>query len=244
MYVAPAAYMQAFADKPLTFPPNFATEHDRTDFFERCMRGYYAEISNMDDNIGRLLAALEENGQLESTLICYFSDHGDMMGSHGGLQKCRPEEESANIPLIARWPGVIPAGRVTNGLIGAVDFMPTLLGSLGIPIPETVQGNDFSDLLKGNTEDGDDSTIIQQDGIYYPPRPQSCFRAIRSGQWLYSVYLTRGPVQLFDLERDPFELDNLIDTPEHAGTRAKLHDQLRQRLADIGDDFLDRSTCD
>ena len=244
MYVAPPAYMEAFADKPLTLPPNFATEHDRADFFERCMRGYYAEISNMDDNTGRLLAALEENGQLESTLICYFSDHGDMMGSHGALQKCRPEEESANIPLIVRWPGIVPAGRVTDGLIGAVDFMPTLLGSLGIPIPGTVQGHDFSGLLKGNTDAGDDCTIIQQDGIYYPPRPQSCFRAIRSGQWLYSVYLTRGPVQLFDLERDPFELNDLIDIPEHTGTRIELHDKLRQRLADIGDDFLDRSVCD
>ncbi|MBT3380939.1 MAG: sulfatase [Lentisphaerae bacterium] len=239
-YVAPPTYMKAFADKPLTLPPNFAADHPRADFFEQCTRGYYAEISNMDDNIGRILAALEEAGQLDSTLIFYFSDHGDMMGSHGAMQKCRPEEESANIPLIVHWPGMVPAGRVADGLIGAVDFMPTLLGLLGVPVPDTVQGSDLSGLLTGATDIGDDATIIQQDGIFYPPRPESCFRAIRSGQWLYTVYLTRGPSQLFDLGRDPFELENLIDAPEHVDTRGRLHTQLKERLEEIGDDFLDR----
>ena len=94
-----------------------------------------------------MLATLEETGQLEHTLIMYFSDHGDFMGSHGRWQKVQPHEESANIPLLVRYPARVPAGRTTDALIGLVDFLPTLLGFLDLPIPDAVEGEDLSRVL-------------------------------------------------------------------------------------------------
>lgn len=134
--IAPEPYMAMFRDKPIAFRPNFAGDgHPKRQEFECELRGYYAQIKNLDDNVGRVLAALEATGQLDDTIVCYFSDHGDMMGSHGRKQKGRSEEESACIPLLVCWPGAIPAGQVSDALISAVDLMPTLLGLLGLPHP-------------------------------------------------------------------------------------------------------------
>ena len=241
--IAPDPCMAMFRSKPLEFRPNFALDHPKRDIFERNLRGYYAQIKNLDDNIGRVLAALEETGQLEDTTIWYFSDHGDMMGSHGRTQKSRPEQESANIPLIVRDPGGAPPGRATDALIGAVDFMPTLLGSLGLPIPDTVQGDDLSGLLHGATDRGADSTLIQYDRPYYPEMPDRVFRAIRWDRWLYSVFLTEGPTQLFDLESDPYEMENLVDSPGHIDVRRTMHGRLRERLREVADGFLDSMGC-
>ncbi|MBC8443100.1 sulfatase, partial [PVC group bacterium] len=152
--VAPEPYMEMFASKPLEFRPNFAFDHPRRDGFEAALRGYYAQIKNLDDNVGRLLETLERTGQLDDTIICYFSDHGDMMGSHGRRQKSRPEEESACIPLLIRYPGDIPAGTVSDAFISAVDLMPTLLGLLDIPVPDCVEGEDLSGVLRGTRQEG------------------------------------------------------------------------------------------
>jgi len=234
-YFAPEPAMGMFRDKPLAFRPNFAREHPKNDQFEHNLRGYYAAIRNLDDNVGRVLAALEETRQLDNTMIWYFADHGDMMGSHGRMQKSRPEEESANIPFIVRYPRGVPAGRVSDALIGAVDFMPTLLGFLGVDIPDSVQGDDLNGLLTGSREHGVDSVLIQYDRPYYPAAPEWSFRALRHDKWLYTVFLSRGPTQLFDLEDDPYELSNLIDSPEYAPIRRDLHERLVARLKELGD---------
>jgi len=237
-YFAPEPYMAMFRDKALAFRPNFATDHPRSAQFEHDLRGYYAAIANLDDNVGRILDVLEETGQLENTMIWYFADHGDMMGSHGRQQKSRPEQESANIPLIVRYPKGLPSGHVSDALIGAVDFMPTLLGFLGLAIPSSVQGDDLSATMTGATTDGAESVLIQYDRPFFPPAPSSSFRALRADRWLYSVSPVRGPDLLFDLVSDPFQLSNLIASPEHAEIRSDLHARLLTRLAEVGDECL------
>lgn len=238
--VAPEPYMAMFRDRPLTYRPNFAFDHARRVSFEKRLRGYYAQIRNLDDNIGRILGALEETGQLDNTIVFYFADHGDFMGSHGRLQKSRPEEESAAIPLIVRYPAAVPTGRVSHGLISAVDFMPTLLGFLDLPVPASVQGEDLSALITGVEEQGADTVLLQHEQPFFPPLPEACWRAIRHDKWLYSVFLQQGPAQLFDLDRDPYQLENLLASSEHAEVRAQLHAKLAAKLDDVGDDFLDR----
>lgn len=240
--IAPEPYMRMFRDQPLTYRPNFVSaEHPQRERFEQELRGYYAQIKNLDDNVGRILQALEQTGQLDHTIICYFSDHGDMMGSHGRRQKSRPEEESAGIPLLVRCPGLIPSGVISDALISAVDLMPTLLSLVNIPIPDSVEGEDLSSLLNGQRADGKDVVLIEYESPYWPEAPQMAFRALRSGPWLYSFFLTQGPTQLFNLDDDPFELSNLIDSPDHGAVRQELQTKLADKLRSIGDDFLDRA---
>jgi len=239
--VAPEPYLEMFASKPLELRPNFAFDHPERERFEGELRGYYAQIKNLDDNVSRVLETLERTGQLDNTIICYFSDHGDMMGSHGRRQKSRPEEESACIPLLVRYPASIPAGTVSDAFISAVDLMPTLLGLVDIAVPGCVEGEDLSGVLRGTRQEGAELALIEYESPYWPETPAMAFRAIRTGRWLYSYFLTQGPTQLFDLENDPYEMDNLIDRPKHEATRTELQAKLAAKLSDIGDDFLERA---
>jgi len=241
--IAPEPYMAMFADRPLEFRPNYALDHPQRERNDRLLRGYYAQIKDLDDNVGRILAALEQTGQLDNTIVCYLSDHGDMMGSHGRQQKSRPEEESANIPLIVRYPRRIPAGVVSDAFIGGVDLMPTLLGLLGIAIPQSVEGEDLSGVLTGERQEGADAVLLQYETAFFPFTPHTVFRALRTGRWLYSHFLTQGPAQLFDLEADPCELHNLIDAPDHEATRQRLHAMLADRLERLNDDYLARAAA-
>ncbi|MEW6356500.1 MAG: sulfatase [Planctomycetota bacterium] len=238
---APEPYMAMFRGKPLQYRPNFASNHPRRAEFERNLRGYYAQIKNLDDNIGRVIQVLEETHQLDNTVIFYFSDHGDLMGSHGMLHKCRPEEESSNIPLIVRYPVRIPANTVSDALISAVDIMPTLLGFLGIPVPEGVEGQDLSPVLEGRRGKGAELVLMQFESAFFPETPQTAFRAIRTGHWLYSFFLTRGPAQLFNMQNDPYQQANLISSPEAGGIRGELHRMMEAKVAEFGDDFLERA---
>jgi len=234
-FFAPEPYMEMFRDKRLEFQPNFAADHPQRARFEHNLRGYYASIRNLDDNIGRVLEVLAETGQLDNTMVWYFSDHGDMMGSHGRQQKSRPEEESANIPFIVRYPQRVLTGHVTDALIGAVDFMPTLLGFLGLDIPDSVQGQNLNALFSDAAANGADSVLIQYEQAFFPPTPGAAFRALRWDRWLYSVSPVRGPELLFDLETDPYQLDNLVASPDYAAVRADLHQRLEERLHAVGD---------
>ena len=239
--IAPEPYMEMFKDKALTFRPNFAPDHPKRNEFENELRGYYAQIKNLDDNVGRVVQALEETGQLDDTIICYFSDHGDMMGSHGRRQKSRPEEESSNIPLLVRFPRAVPAQTVSDAFISAVDLMPTLLGLLGIAVPDSVEGEDLSDVLRGSRKEGSELVLMQYESPYWPETPHLAWRAVREGRWMYSYFLTQGPFQLFDLESDPYQLDNLIGRAEFEDVWKQLHAKLEAKLAELGDDFLERA---
>jgi arylsulfatase A-like enzyme len=236
---APEAYMRRFADTPLELPPNFDADHPKAGEHERRLRGYYAQIANLDDNVGRLLAALEQTGQLDETIIFYFADHGDLMGSHGRMGKSRPEEESSRIPLLVCWPGRVPAGAVSDALIGGIDLMPTLLGLLGIEVPPGVEGRDLAGAITRD-EAGPDSLLIQYETTFFPFTPRTVFRCLQTPRWTYGHFLVDGPTHLYDLEADPWQMQNLIDSPDHAAVRAELAEMLRQRLAALGDDFLER----
>lgn len=237
---APQEYMRLYQDRKLVYRDNFAHDHQKRDVFETRLRGYYAQISNMDYNIGRVLDTLEATGQIENTIVFYFSDHGSMMGSHGRLHKQVPEEESAHIPLIVRYPRLIPQGAVTDALISSVDFMPSLLGLLGIDVPRTVEGEDLSSVLTGERRSGSDGVLIQFDRSFfdYSEDHETHYRSIRQGDWKYTVHWFEDRSRMFNLAEDPFELRNVIHHAEYAEMRGRLHKQLESKLREIGDDFL------
>lgn len=238
--VAPEDYMALYRGRDLVLRPNFDRDCERAGEYVERLRGYYAQIANLDANVGRVLAALEEQGYADDTVVLYLSDHGDMLGSHGLLQKGFPEEESARIPLIIRWPGRIPAGAVTDGLVSSVDLMPSLLGILGIDIPDSVEGWDLSPLWRGETTVGKKDVLIQFDRTHFDYTvDHSChYRAIRFGKWKYSIDFTQGPNKLFNLDEDPYEMSNLIHRAETRVVRGELHERLVARLDALGDSFL------
>lgn len=239
-YEAPERSMQMMEGREISWRPNVPGDLRGGDL-ERSLRGYYAQIMNMDDNIGRVLDALDQTGRREDTIVVSFSDHGSMMGSHGRMHKEVPEEESSNIPLIVRYPGLVASGRVTDALIGIVDLMPSLLGLVGVPIPESVEGADLSRAIKGDTDAGRESLLIQFDRAFfdYPENHDLHTRTIRTGAWKYTVHYRRGESRMFDLENDPYEMTNLIDSRDHAAVRADLHARLSRELESIGDRFLE-----
>lgn len=236
--VAPEHDFQLFAERELIFRPNVPREHPDFPQYEKHLRGYYAQIANLDRNIGRVLDKLRATGQEDNTMIWYFSDHGDFMGSHGRMQKSRPEEESSRIPLIIRWPRLEAHGRVSDALISVVDFMPTLLGALGLPIPTTVEGQDLSHCLRDSTATGANSVLLQYESTFFPSTPEQIYRGLRCGPWKLVRWLTPGRDQLFNLDEDPYEMNNRIYENDTEDVQAELNAMLCAVLEHVGDDFI------
>ena len=118
---------------------------------ETAMQGYYGAITGIDLEFARLLKTLDDTGHADDTIVIYTSDHGEMMGSHGRMQKQAPFEESCRVPFLVRYPGVTPKGSKSDALFAAIDKYPTLCGLAGIPVPEHCVGRDLSALMRGES---------------------------------------------------------------------------------------------
>ncbi|MBC2603788.1 sulfatase-like hydrolase/transferase [Puniceicoccus vermicola] len=211
----------------------------------RDLCGYYGAIENLDWNVGRIVDTLQRLGLYENTHILFFSDHGDMHGSHGQFLKTSPHEESIRIPLILS--GVDPTSYGplrsgnTDALCTNVDLGPTSLGLCGLPVPDSMAGRDLS-ALRLNREDEPvlpDSAYIQiVKPTGHPDSVERSWRGIVSDDgWKY-VCLEGGlPWLLFNLNEDPYEQANLALNPRFAENRQKLHDRLRQWVRDTEDEF-------
>lgn len=230
----PTGYENRYDPQDIPLPPNFAPRHpfDHGNFEGRdevlfhwprtskeTRKGlavYYSVISHLDEQVGRILQALEDLGQLDNTLIIYSSDHGLAMGSHGLRGKQNMYEHSVGVPLIFRGPGIDP-NRRTAAQCYLRDLFPTVCEIAGIAIPETVQGKSLKPVLDG-TQDA------VYDAVFAHFRDSQ--RMIRTVEWKYVVYPQVDREQLFHLTDDPFELHNLADDPQHAAVK----DELRSRL--------------
>ena len=148
---APSENIARYEGKALPLRPN-AYESERR-------LPYYAQVNSCDENFGRLLRGLEEEGLVDNTIIVFSADHGEMMGSHGRFQKGIWFDESVRVPFLVRYPERISAGT-DDLLLGAIDMMPTLLGSCGLPVPESVDGTDYSPILFGDSVPRPESTFI------------------------------------------------------------------------------------
>jgi len=183
-----------------------------TDFHlgnKESLKGYFAAVTAMDNNIGRVLDRLEELGLREKTLVVFLSDNGFSCGHHGfwgkgnGTNPCNMYENSIKVPAIFSHPGHIPANRVEKALVSAYDFMPTLLEYLRLPISKdyNLPGESFLSVLKGEPLENRESVIIYDE---YGP-----VRMIRTRQWKYVYRHSHGPHELYNLADDPNERNNL-----------------------------------
>ena len=194
--------------------------------YQRYIKDYLRTIASVDDNIGRILAYLDETGLAENTVVIYTSDQGFYLGDHGWFDKRWMYEESLRTPLIVRWPGVTEPGSQNSDLVQNLDFAETFLDMAGTDIPEVMQGASLVPLLRGETP------TDWRDALYYQyfeyPGWHMVRRhyGIRTDRYKLIHYYEIGEWELFDLEQDPTELNNLIADPEHFA----MVDSLTNRL--------------
>ncbi len=206
----------------------------------RVVADYYAAITALDREMGRLLAALDEHGIGEHTIVVFTSDHGDMLFSHGMREKQKPWDESILVPLIMRYPGVVPAGRVTPALFSTVDLLPTLLGMCALPAPAGMQGQDLSAVVRGQPGSAGPSSAYLVNAIPVSNPPdigQGEWRGLRTRRYTYAAGLS-GPWLLYDNEADPLQEHNVLHEPAYAAIRRELEGELQEWLQRTGDPFL------
>jgi arylsulfatase A-like enzyme len=241
-YVAPETWMKAHTPGQVQLRPNVPNIPRVRERARRELAGYYAQIENLDWNIGRILKALDEYDLSEDTHIIFFSDHGDMHGSHGQFLKTSPWEESVRVPFMiygretvySQHTGSLPL------LVNHVDIAPTTLGLCGITKPAWMQGADYSSYrLHGEPPASEpDSAYLQ---VVVPTgHPDSIDRPWRGlvtrDGWKY-VALAGQPWLLYNLNEDPYEQANLAFNSLYAQERRQFNARLAAWVDETGDRF-------
>jgi len=238
-HTAPQNYRDMFEPGKLSLRGNVPKEQHAQ--ARETLAGYYAHIAVLDDCIAELMATLKETGIEKDTIFVFTSDHGDMLHSHGQMNKQRPWDESIRVPFLLRYPAAVGSkGRTIDMPINAPDIMPTLLGLSGIEIPDTVEGKDFSDVVRGKARPKDNAALISCPspfGQWTRKNGGREYRGVRTKRYTY-VRDLNGPWLLYDNEKDPCQLDNLCNKPKHAKLQKKLEGLLSQKLKETNDEFL------
>jgi choline-sulfatase len=188
----------------------------------RAMAAYYGMVTFLDEQIGRVLSALDAAGLRDSTRIIYTADHGEMLGAHGLWWKNTLYEESVGVPVVVAGPD-IPAGKVSQTPVNAVDCFPAIVEAVGATLaPEdaTLPGESLFALASAPDRD---RTIFAE---YHASASPSGIFMIRDGRYKYIHYVGFEP-QLFDLEADPGETRDLAADPAHAAALAACDAKLR-----------------
>jgi arylsulfatase A-like enzyme len=232
-YKAPPQYEALYDPLRLLMRPNWI-EGTRMGS-RQDIASYYAQVTAVDDQVGRLLAVLRELKIDGKTIVVLTSDHGDMLGSQGLRLKRKPWEESIRVPGIVRYPEQIRAGWQTDTILTHVDFAPTLLSLAGVRPPGWMQGTDLSPLLRGRPMTAPDSAFFQIFGPFEGDGTPQAWRGVRTSRYKYARQRS-GPWVLYDLERDPYERHNLVDDPAFASLRAGMERRLARWRRQTGDD--------
>ena len=198
----------------------------------------YAMVSLIDDEVGRILAALAATGQDRNTLVIFTSDHGEMQGDHGILLKGPMMYEGAvRVPLILRWPGVLPEGRRVDALVQWLDLNATMLQAAGLPPVAGDQGASLLPLARGDADAHQRGwALCEYRDSGHPYQPPVHTTMLRSGPYKLIVFHGEPATgrtrtgELYDLEADPAEIDNLWDSAGHASIRIALQEQLLDLL--------------
>jgi arylsulfatase A-like enzyme len=195
--------------------------------YQAYMQDYLACVAGIDENVGRILKYLEDQGLDKNTVVLYSSDQGFYLGEHGWFDKRFMYEESFRTPLLARWPGIIKPGSRNDDLVQNIDFAETFLDIAGAPIPADMQGKSLVPLLRGKTPADWRSSLYYhyyEGGGHGVPRHEGVttkrYKLIR----FYSK--TDEAWELYDLKRDPREMASVHDNPEYEMIRETLHKEL------------------
>ena len=239
----PPAHREAYYAKRPPLPENFLPQHP---FDNGSVRGrdenlgpwprtkevvsdqlceYYGLITHMDEQIGRVLKALEASGRAKDTIVVYAADHGLAMGSHGLLGKQSVYEHSMKCPLVFAGPG-IPAGKASTAYTYLLDIYPTLCALTGVEAPKNLDGHALDVVWRGEREKVRDSLFLSY---------ISFARSVQDGRWKLIRYPQIDRTQLFDLQSDPHEMKDLSGDPSQASRIEALTGLLKTWQAKLGD---------
>ena len=249
----PKKYEVLYVKKEIEVPPNFAMKHPfdngEMDIRDEWLAGYprtvdevkanilayYAMITHMDEQIGRIINALEEKGLRDNTIIIFSSDNGLAVGQHGLMGKQNLYEHSIKVPLIFEGPG-IPQGISNEELVYTLDLYPTLCDLTTTETPKTVVGVSLFNTLMSQEK-------IERSSLVFAYKNSQ--RAIRKEDYKLIEYLVKGEKtgQLFDLKNDPWETTNLYDLPSYQSKQIELQKELQQGLL-YYNDVVDMTAAD
>jgi arylsulfatase A-like enzyme len=230
-FEAPAEYSAMYDPGELELRENVPESADTPELRED-LAEYYAMITSLDDQMERLLDALDEHGIAEDTLVVFTSDHGEQLGSLGRQRKNYPFEESIHVPLIARQPGTVPDGETVEEVVSLLDVMPTVLSWCDVPVPERVQGEDVSGLLEGADETPHPEGVYIEGQLAY----DETWRAVRTEDAMLAVDRQMDTRFLYDTAADPCQTENLAG----AETATVREEELRDRLLALASEYDDR----
>lgn len=241
-YVSPEKWMARHNPASVQLRPNVPPIERIQQQARQDLAGYYACIENLDWNVGRVRQALIDADLLDDTHIIFFSDHGDLHGSHGQFKKTAPWEESIRIPFIigGRRDQYDGKGGICNAPINHVDIAPTTLGLCGIEPPSWMTGTDYSGYRIHNHEiqNEPESAYLQNviptmhgDSVDQPYRG-----VVTTDSWKYITF-NNQPWLLFNLNEDPYELANLAHNIKYKAERKRLNDLVADWINRTNDTF-------
>jgi arylsulfatase A-like enzyme len=246
---APKKFVDMYPYKDIAIPENYLPEHPfdngaikirdealapfpRTKKIVQVHRAeYYAIITHMDKEIGRILKALKKSGQAENTYVIFTADHGLSVGQHGLMGKQNPYEHSIRMPFMITGPGITKGSTVKNKIY-MQSVYPTTCELAGLKVPETVDYPSVAPLVKGEKKGGEEVIF----NAYIETQ-----RLVRTDRYKLVHYPKIGRNQLFDLKEDPFETKDLIDDPKLEKVKKRLLVTLRNKRRELGDGMLSAS---
>ena len=230
-------------------PPGLATDEELRWRYQRFIADYLRCVAALDENVGRVLDHLDARGLADDTVVVYTSDQGFFLGDHGWFDKRFMYEESIRMPLLVRYPRLVPRGSTSDAIVLNVDFAQTFLELAGVEAPQNMQGRSLVPLLRGDAVDDWRTSMYYRywmhlDGSHGVP----AHRGVRTHRHKLVHYYGEGLDQpgastetrpeeweLFDLRADPFELTDLHADPAHAELVAELKAELRRLSDEVGD---------
>ena len=236
---APTSYRERYDAAALRLRPNVTPEIEAQ--AREWIAGYYAHCTVLDDCFADLMACLDNAGIAEDTIVLFFSDHGDMLGSQGEVKKQRPWEESIRVPFLLRYPrGLGAAGSVRQAPIDTVDVLPTIMDLCSLEPQDSIQGLNYGPYLRGEKDPSGGQAMvmcIHPFGQFIVQDGGREYRGIVTGQHTY-VESREGPWLLYDNQADPYQLENLVNQPSVAAEQSQLRESLQAMLRARGDEFL------
>lgn len=244
--MAPEEYTKKYNTKDISLPKNFMPKHPfdngeliirdenllpfpRTkDAVKGEIASYYAMISEVDANIGRILDALERSGEADNTIVVLAGDNGLAVGQHGLIGKQNIYDHSVRVPLIFKGPG-IQKGVQTSSLVYLNDIYPTLTELVGVNNPRKLDGESLVPILE------DTSAVVRESVFFLYKNFQ---RGVRTKDWKLINYLVEGKktTQLFKIEEDPLELNNLANDPKYSNKIQELNGLMQEWILKSGDE--------
>lgn len=252
-FFAPTQYLDLYRETPIPQWPNF--DEDRThkpkfhnvfrhpdkpwSFWEKALRYYYGFMTSIDAEIGRVIQYLKDNDLYDNTLIIFSADHGDSHGCHGGIENksYHMYQETVRIPMMIKPAGDSPTPGDCTSLTNTCDLYATILDAAGVAIDEKdkIHGKSLLPFTDGETpEDWRDCVVSEGLSV---TNVQCTHRMIRKGDWKY-VFYAAGTDELYDLENDPWEIENRIDHPDCQAHLLDLKQALFRWLEESGDELL------